>query len=118
MADLSVYQETSVTTENKGKLVVLLYEGGIKFLKLAIREIEAGNPEAKGKYINKTVDIINELNNVLDIEAGGEIAQNLRSLYTYMLKRLAEANMTQDINILKEIIGLMEELNEGWKQIV
>ncbi len=52
MKGVETYQETTITTQTKGKLVVMLYEGAIKFLKLAIKEIEAKNPEAKGKYIS------------------------------------------------------------------
>lgn len=113
----SVYQETSVATESKGKLVVLLYEGAIKFMKLAIKEIENDNAEAKHIYLTKTYNIVNELNAVLDMEAGGEIAENLRSLYLYMMKKINEANIKQDVEICREVISLLEELNEGWKAI-
>ena len=117
MNGVSVYKDTSVTTQNKGRLIVMLYEGAIKFMKLAIKDLEAGNYETKGKYINKALDIINELNTVLDIEAGGEIAGNLRSLYLFMSKHLSQANVEADPQRIKEVISLMEELNKGWKAI-
>jgi flagellar protein FliS len=117
MSQLAAYKDNAVSTQNKGRLIVMLYEGAIKFLKLAIREIEAGNNEAKGQYISRAQDIINELNAVLDMERGGDIAVNLRKLYLFMTGRLAEANTKKDINILNDIIGLMEELNMGWKEI-
>ncbi|NIA16805.1 MAG: flagellar export chaperone FliS, partial [Planctomycetes bacterium] len=81
MSGIETYQETAVTTQTKGRLVVMLYDGAIKFLKLAIKEIEAKNPEAKGKYISKALDILFELNTVLDMDIGGEVAVNLRKLY-------------------------------------
>ncbi len=117
MNGISAYQDGSVTTQSKGRLIVLLYEGAIKFMKLAIKEIEAGNQEAKGQYINKAQDIINELNVVLDMDAGGEIATNLRKLYGFMQKRLSEANIKRDPQIIREVIKLMEELNQSWKAI-
>ena len=117
MSQAAAYQETSVTTQNKGRLIVMLYDGAIKFMKLAIKEMEAKNYEAKGIYINKAQDIINELNMVLDMEAGGEISANLRKLYVFMSKRLSEANIKLDPNIVREVITLMEELNVGWKAI-
>ncbi|MHC4114909.1 MAG: flagellar export chaperone FliS [Planctomycetota bacterium] len=117
MKGIETYQETSVTTQNKGKLVVMLYEGAIKFLKLAIKEIEAGNTEEKGKYISKAIDIIFELNAVLDMEAGGEVAANLRKLYLFMGRHLTEANTKQDIGKIEEVIKLLEELNQSWKAI-
>jgi flagellar protein FliS len=117
MNGIAAYQDTTVTTQSKGRLIVMLYDGAIKFLKLAIREIEARNYEAKGRYINKTQNIINELNAVLDIEVGGEIATNLRKLYCFMSNRLSQANIKCDPQMIRDVIKLMEELNQGWKAI-
>lgn len=117
MKGVETYRETSVTTQTKGKLVVMLYGGAIKFLKQAIREIEANNPEEKGKYISKALDILFELNTVLDMEAGGEVAMNLRKLYLFMGRHLTEANAKQDISKIEEVIKLLEELNQSWKAI-
>ena len=117
MNGIEAYQDNAVTTQSRGRLIVLLYEGAIKFMKLAIREIEANNYEAKGRYINKAQDIINELNAVLDMDAGGEVASNLRRLYLFMNRRLCEANVKRDPQIIREVIGLMEELNQSWKAI-
>ena len=118
MNGLQAYQNTAVTTQSKGRLVVMLYEGAIRFIKLAKKEIEARNFEDKGKYLAKAQDIIFELNAVLDMETGGEIAQNLRSLYLYMNRRLSEANVNLDQDTLNEVIALLEELNTSWKAIV
>ncbi len=117
MKGVETYQETAVITQNKGKLVVMLYEGAIKFLKLAIKEIEAKSPEAKGEHISKAIDILYELNTVLDMEAGGEVSTNLRKLYLFMGRHLTEANAEQDIGKIEEVIKLLEELNQGWKTI-
>ncbi len=95
----------------------MLYEGAMKFMKLAIRELEAGNFDAKGRYIIKAQDIINELNTVLDTKAGGEIAGSLRKLYCFMSSRLSQANIKRDPEMIREVVGLMEELNRGWKAI-
>jgi len=117
MKGAKAYQETAVGTQNKGRLIVMLYEGAIKFMKMALNEIEEGNYEAKNKYITKTQDIINELNAVLDTDAGGEIAINLRNLYNFMHKHLVDANVQNDTRKIQEVIELMEELNKGWKAI-
>ncbi len=117
MKGFETYQETTVTTQSKGKLVVMLYDGAIKFLKMAIKEIEAKNPETKGKYISKAIDILFELNTVLDMEAGGEVSTNLRKLYLFMSQHLTKANAKQDIGMIEEVIKLLEELNQGWKAI-
>ena len=117
MNGVETYQETAVTTQTKGRLVVMLYEGAIKFLKQAIKHIEANNIEEKNKYISKAIDIIFELNTVLDTEAGGEVAVNLRKLYFFMGRNLTEANIKQDTGKIEEVIKLLEELNQSWKAI-
>lgn len=113
----SAYKDTTITTQSKGRLIVLLYDGAIKFMKLAVKELEAGNYQAKSQYINKAQDIINELNAVLDMGAGGEIAANLRKLYCFMSNHLSLANAKRDSQMLREVITLMEELSQGWKAI-
>jgi flagellar protein FliS len=117
MKGVEIYQDAAVTTQSSGRIVVMLYEGAIKFLKLAIKQIESNNAEGKGVYITKAVDIINELNTVLDMKAGGEMAQNLRSIYQFMIRHLSNANLKQDIDMVREVIGLLEELNEGWRAV-
>jgi len=117
MKALEAYQQTAVTTQSRGRLIVMLYDGAIKFLKLAIRELEAGNYAAKGQYINRAQDIINELNAVLDMEAGGEISKNLRGLYLFMNRHLGQANAKRDPKMIQDVITLLDELNQGWKTI-
>lgn len=117
MNGFEAYQDAAVTTQNKGRLIVMLYDGAIKFMKLAIKELEEGNCEAKGRYINRAQDIINELNAVLDTDAGGEIAANLRKLYVFMNNHLSQANTKSDPQMIQEVITMMEELNQSWKTI-
>lgn len=117
MNGIAAYKEAAVGTQSKGRLIVMLYDGAIKFLKLAIRELEAKNYATKGQYINRAQDIINELNAVLDMEAGGEIAENLRKLYVFMGRRLNQANTQRDSQMIQEVVTLLEELNLSWKTI-
>lgn len=117
MKGIGTYQDTAIGTQSKGRLIVMLYDGAIKFLKLAIQELQAENYAAKGQYINRAQDIINELNAVLDMEAGGEIAQNLRNLYGFMGRHLRQANVKRDPQMIEEVIHLLEELNQSWKAI-
>lgn len=117
MNGIRAYQDTAIATQSKGRLIVMLYDGALKFLKLAIKEAEANNYEAKGNYITKAIDIINELNAVLDMDAGGEIAGNLRKLYFFMNDRLSQAHVKNDPHMIIEVITLLEELNQVWKAI-
>jgi len=117
MNGIGAYKEATISTQSRGRLIVMLYDGAIKFLKLAIRELEAGNYAAKGQYINRAQDIINELNAVLDMEAGGEISKNLRGLYLFMNRHLGQANAKRDPKMIQDVITLLDELNQGWKTI-
>jgi flagellar protein FliS len=73
---------------------------------------------AKGKSISKAIAIIGEgLNASLDRRVGGELAQNLSSLYDYMVRRLVDANLKNDVTILDEVERLLTELTEAWDGI-
>jgi len=72
----------------------------------------------KGRSIGKAIALIGQLNATLDMERGGEVAANLRSLYVYMLSRLTLANATNDAQIVAEISKLVREIKSGWDQIV
>ncbi|MHC4237932.1 MAG: flagellar export chaperone FliS, partial [Planctomycetota bacterium] len=74
MNGIRAYQETAVCTQSRGQLVVMLYEGAINFLKQAIADLERDDYASKGIRIAKATDIILELNTVLDMDKGGEIA--------------------------------------------
>jgi flagellar protein FliS len=73
---------------------------------------------AKGKALGKAIRLIDQLNNTLDMERGQKIAENLRSLYVYMLARLTLANVTNDSNVVAEVASLVQKVKTGWDQIV
>jgi len=114
---IRTYQEHALATQTRGRLIVLLYEGAIKFLEQAKAELAAGNWAAKGTYINKALAILNELDACLDMERGGEIAANLRRLYHFMIRHLTEANTHRDPQRIQDVIDCLKDLNEGWKAI-
>lgn len=117
MDGITAYKENTITTQSRGRLIVMLYEGAVKFLNQAIVEIEAGNIADKGVYIGKATDIINELDIALDVEAGGDVAGDLRRLYQFMIRHLLMASIRNDAQMIREVIDLLEDLNEGWKAI-
>lgn len=118
MDGIQSYQENAVTTQSSENLIVMLVDGAIRFLNKAVEELEAKNFGEKGKCIVKALAIINELDVALDMEAGGEIAKNLRSLYDFMRGHLAQANIKKDPKMIREVIKILHDLNEGWKSIV
>jgi flagellar protein FliS len=100
-----------------GRIVVLLYDAAIKFLKQAQIELEAKRYAEKGQRINKAVDIICELRSSLDMNAGGEIAVNLDKLYDFMVRHLVCVDPVEQAQRIREVIAILQDLNEGWKTI-
>jgi flagellar secretion chaperone FliS len=111
------YKQTEVSTANQGKLIVMLYDGAIKFLRIALDTMDPKTYDVANDNILKAQDIITELLVSLNMKEGGEISQNLFSLYIYFKKRLLEANMKKDPDIVKEVLKLLEDLREAWEQI-
>jgi len=110
--------ETGVTSASPHKLIVMLYDGALAAIMTAITQMKAGNVQEKGKAISKAIQIIdNGLRASLDKEAGGEIARNLDALYDYMSRRLLEANIKNQPEILDEVRGLLADLRDTWNQI-
>ena len=117
MTGIAAYKENSVTTQSRGRLIVMLYDGAIKFLRQAIDAIGQDDGGEKGKFIVKAMAIVDELDGCLNMEAGGDIAKNLRSLYAFIRNHLLQANLDRDADALRDVIKILEELNEGWKAI-
>lgn len=111
------YRRMQVETASQGKLIIMLYEGAIKNLHLAQQCMERKNINGAHNSLMKAQRIIQELNNTLNMDAG-EIAQNLRNLYLYMLESLVKANIQKDSTIVGEVLELLAELKIGWDEII
>jgi flagellar protein FliS len=111
------YREMHLASSSPQETVLMLYDGALRFLKDAAREIGENNIGAKAHLLLKAEKIIDYLQSCLDMEKGEEIAENLNKLYDYMLLRLTEANLHNDVPKLEEIITLLTTLREGWVSI-
>ena len=112
------YRENEISTSSQGRLILMMYEGAIKFATMALQSIEKGDIAGQGKYINKTHDIINELSLALDLKKGGEVAQSLESLYQFMLSQLTLANIKSDRKALEIVVKILKPLSEAWEQLL
>jgi len=112
------YKETQVTTANQGKLIVMLYDGAIKFLNIAIENMaEPKTYDIANNNIIKAQDIITELLVSLNMKDGGEISNNLFNLYMFFKKELLDANIKKDPEIIKPILKHLKELRNAWEKI-
>jgi flagellar protein FliS len=110
--------EAAVSTATPHQLIVLLFEGACQAVVMARAGIEAGDVPKKGAAISKAIDIIlNGLRASLNLEEGGNLAQNLYALYDYMARRLLHANLHNDKAALDEVLNLLNEIHGAWMEI-
>ena len=110
----AAYQNNAVTTANPQELTLMLYDGALKFMRLAKLAIDQGNPDLKNINIQKTQAIFQELRLTLNKDIA--ISANLDSLYDYMWRRLVDANVKNDTTILDEVLDFTTELRDTWKE--
>lgn len=108
------YQQNSIMTATPEELTLMLYNGAMKFINIAKIGIEEKNVQKANESIIRAQDIIYELNNTLNMEY--EISKNLRNLYNYIIERLVDANLKKDSEILDEVLPLLEDLRDTWKE--
>lgn len=110
--------DVDVATASPHKLISMLYEGALVAIATANVELVRGNIAARGAAISKAIAIIDEgLKVSIDMEAGGELSQNLMALYEYMSHRLLMANLKSDAEALSEVERLLKELKGAWDGI-
>ena len=115
---LGAYKKTSIHTASKEQILLMLYQAAIKNCKKAIEAVENKEIAKKGEYIGKLQDIVIELNNSLDFEIGGSVAEELSSLYDYMLFSSTQANIKIDKEPLEGCLNVLNILYEGWTEAV
>lgn len=108
------YKNTAVKTASKEKILLMLYEAAIKYIKLAKKATEENRISDKCNYITKTHDIISELSATLDHSQGPEVAEQLESLYSFCVNHLIKANMDNNVEALDSVQKVMTTLHEGW----
>jgi flagellar protein FliS len=122
----SVYRETSIKTASQGQLIVMLYDGALKNLDQAVAlmaqrkaplKCDPGIIEKIGKAVIRAQEIITELTVSLDFDAGGDIAKNLFSLYTFFNQELLEANVKFDGDRVKAVRDMIKSLRDSWQTI-
>jgi len=110
------YASTEVNTAGRLKILIMLYEGAIRFMQRAKFCIETRDLAGKGESISKAIAIVGELNNTLDFSAGdGQLAKQLSSLYYFVSENLLKANIKNDSTHVNHALNIMRTLLEGWE---
>ncbi|ATJ84641.1 flagellar export chaperone FliS [Halomonas beimenensis] len=110
--------ESGVMSASPHRLIVMLFDGAQAAIRAARIHLEAGNIAEKGTSISKALDIVNNgLAAALDAERGGEVAENLASLYDYIVRLLLSANRHNDVDKLDEAERLLDDIASAWREI-
>ncbi|TBU93895.1 flagellar export chaperone FliS [Phytopseudomonas dryadis] len=113
----SVNTQAQAVDASPHRLIQMLMEGGLTRLAQARGAMEREQYALKGELIGKAIGIIGGLRAGLDLQQGGELAENLDNLYDYMVRRLSEANLKNSAEPLDEVAGLLRNVKTGWDAI-
>jgi flagellar protein FliS len=110
------YQNNAVNTASGGQLTLMLYNGCIKFINQAIRDIKEKDYEGKNTHIQKAQDIVQEL--MLTLDPKVEISKQILPLYEYAHHQLQEANIKNDIKYLEQALEFIISFRDTWKEVI
>ncbi|MCD7824809.1 MAG: flagellar export chaperone FliS [Clostridiaceae bacterium] len=120
MAQLSnvadMYLQNAIKTASPAKLTLMLYDGAVKFSNIALEAMQDGKIEKTNTYIQKVQKIIVELRVTLDMKY--PVSQEFDTVYDYIYRRLVEANMKKDEEILKEALKHIKTMRDTWKEVM
>jgi len=112
------YLANTVNSASPEQLMLMLYDGAIRFISLGIQAIDNGLIDKRAYYINKTSAIVSEFAATLDHSQNATLADDLDALYSYMMRRMMEANLKNDAAPLIEVKQLLSDLRATWAQAI
>lgn len=114
----NAYFQTKVNTTDQGQLLLMLYDGALRYLQQARDKMLANDYAGKGILISKVIDIVNELSASLNMEKGGSLAVNLNNLYLLCTARLLQANLKMNVESLDSVVSILSGLRGAYAQIM
>lgn len=114
----NAYFQTKVNTTDQGQLLIMLYDGALRYLQQARDKMLANDYAGKGILISKVIDIVNELSASLNMEKGGDLAVNLNNLYLLCTARLLQANLKMSVESLDSVVNILSGLRGAYAQIM
>ena len=112
----AAYQNSKIMTASPAELTLMLYDGAIKFANIAVAAIEKNDIEKAHNNIMKVERIILEFKSSLDHKY--PVAKDFEQVYNYLIRRLHEANMKKDIEIMEEILKHLRTMRDTWKEVM
>ena len=108
------YRNNQILTASPEKILIMLYDGAIRFCRQAMLAMDTGDKLVQSEKISRTMAIICEFSNSLDHNIGGEIAENLDALYNFMTRELTRASQESDRKALETVDAILSELRGAW----
>jgi flagellar protein FliS len=116
------YRQVATSTASPGQLILMLFEGALRYLEQGRAGFALDDPLEMNQTVHnnlqKTINIVNELNYSLNMEAGGEFAANMRRLYGYMEHTLYEANRSKTLEGVDDVMKRLTVLRDAWKEML
>ncbi len=116
------YKNTAVETASPGQLILMLYDGALKFLQLAEGGFEQTSPRLRNEQIHnnliKVQNILAELQRSLDMKVGGDFSKNMFQLYDFMIRQLQQANIKKDREPIKIVGGMLKDIRDAWAEML
>jgi flagellar protein FliS len=113
-----VYQQAQVATADRGQLLILMFDGGLRFLAQAENGLRNDRLEEFSSQLARAQAVIAELLHTLDHKAGGEIAAQLERLYRFMLEHLVEANLQKSVRHLEQVRRVLSIIADAYREVV
>lgn len=111
------YYQTHVQSRSPLELVVMLYDGALRFCDQAADAMDAGDMAAKGIAMSRAFAILSELQSTLNVRDGGDVARQLDALYAHMNDRLVDANIQRSSVPIRDVMRLLTTLRDAWSQV-
>ena len=115
--DPAAYKDTSITTSSQNQLIVMLYEGAIRFLRQALEAIERKDIHAKAHASDRALAIVQYLHLSLDMDRGEEISSELERLYGFVITKIVDGSRQLSTKNLEEAIKVLEILRTAWTEL-
>lgn len=114
----STYKSTQIETASQEKILLMLYDGCIKYTRQAKHAMLEEEYQDSHEKLIQAQDIVTELMSSLDMDVGGEVAQELYQLYDFCLHNLIQANVEKDSSRIEDVLAVLEELKETWDEVI
>jgi flagellar protein FliS len=114
---IDTYRRTEIESRTPLELVVMLYDGALRFLGDARSAIERGDVQARRVAASRALAILSELQSTLDMDAGGEIARSLDQIYSFVTTCVTDASFKQEVRPLDDAIRILTPLRDAWAAI-